>query len=225
VARLDGTAAAFVEANQVIRPVHFVFMDFLGDPLRANDSGMTIVISGQADANLNGQYDGLTGEVAEISSVRVGVGGSDTVTARLSGLQELDADMLNIIGDESKWKGRLCQMWRIVWDQNNASQGAYQHFYTGYMVDVIMGGGADEQFIEVSIENYLTAYVNPSNRTYLSQHEFDAGDLSGTVTPGLPNSGGGTIPGLQPPPPSGRGGPISGPGSFAGGGRTITREF
>lgn len=194
MARLDATATAFAEANQIIRPVHFVFMDFLGDPLRANDSGMNIDISGQSDADLNGLYPGLTGEVAEISSVRAGVGGSDTVTARLSGIKELDADTLNIIGDETKWKGRISQMWRIVWDQNNTSQGSFQHFYTGYMTDCLIAGSGGEQFIEVSVENYLTAYINPSNRTYLSQSEFDAGDLSGTVTPGLPNSGSTMLP-------------------------------
>jgi hypothetical protein len=197
VARLDATAAAYVENNQFIRPVTFIFMDFVGDPVRCNDAGFNIDISGQADANLNGTYLGVTAKIAELSPIRVGAGGSDTVTAKLSGIKGLDDDTLNLIGDQTKWKGRLVQVWRIVWDQNNAAQGSYQHYYTGYMTDCFIGGDVDSQFIEVSIENYLAAYVSPSNATYLNQADFDPGDASGGTTVALPNSGGGGHNGVQ----------------------------
>lgn len=198
MSRLDATAGAYVTNNQFIRPVNFVFMDFVGDPLRANDSGMNLTVTGQSSADLNGTYDGVTGDFATLSPIKVGAGGSDTVSARLSGIKTLDDATLDIIGDESKWKGRICKVWRLVWDQNNAGQGAYEHYYTGYMVDVMIAGTPEEQFIEVSIESYLVAYSPPSMRSYLSQKEFDPGDLSGEATLSLANGGGngaGTIPG------------------------------
>lgn len=196
MSRLDATAGAYVTNNQFIRPVNFIFMDFVGDQLRANDSGMTLVVSGQSSVDLNGTYDGVTGDFAELSPIKIGAGGSDTVTAKLSGIKTLDDATLDIIGDESKWKGRICKVWRIVWDQNNAGQGAYEHYYTGYMVDVIIAGTPESQFIEISIENYMVAYVQPSNRTLLSQKDFDPGDLSGEATLSLANGGGGAHAGI-----------------------------
>lgn len=189
MSRLPAAAAAYVDANAVLRPVHFVYMDFDGDPVRANDSGMTIVISGQSDPDLNGTYDGVTGDMASISPIRVGAGGSDTVSAKLSGLKGIDDDTLDLMGDETKWKGRIVKVWRVVWNPQNVQQGEYEHIYTGYMMDVTIGGDVDVeagQYIEVAIENYLALYVQPSNRTYLTQHEFDPGDRSGeaSLSPG-----------------------------------------
>lgn len=189
MSRLDTAAAAYVDANQYLRPVHFIFMDFVADPVRCNDSGMNITITGQADPDLNGTYDGVTGKFAELSPIRVGAGGSDTVTAKLSGIKTLDDATLDLIGDESKWKGRLVKVWRIVWNQDNVAQGAYEHFYTGYMVDCLIGGGTDGQFIEVTIESYLAAYVQPSHRTY-NQRPFDPNDASFEATIALANGGG-----------------------------------
>lgn len=208
MSRLDATAGAFVVNNQVIRPVNFVFMDFVGDPMRATDAGFDITISGQAEADLNGVYVGVTGDFADLSPIKIGDGGSSTVTAKLSGIKTLDDGTLDVIGDVTRWKGRTAQVWRIVWDQNNAAQGTYQHYYTGYMVDALIGGSVGDQFIEITIENYLAAFAQPSNRTYLSQKDFDPGDASGDGTLAIAN-GTNAMTGLT---PTAGGGPLVGSG-------------
>jgi len=200
MSRLDATAGAFVTNNQVIRPVHFLYMDFVGDPVRANDAGWDITLSGNANANFNGLFKGLTGKVAELSPIRMGDGGSQTVTARLFGLPGLDDDTIALVNNEANWKGRLCQVQRIVWDQNNTAQGTFQHLYTGYMVDLMHSGeppteeGPGSQSIEVTIEGYLAAFSQASNRTYLNSKDFDPGDLSGDLSV-TASTGAGSTPG------------------------------
>lgn len=202
MSRLDATAGSFVVNNQVIRPVNFVFMDFVGDPVRACDAGFDINISGQAEADLNGLYKGVTGDFAELSPIKIGEGGSNTVSAKLSGIKTLDDDTLDVIGDRTRWQGRTAQVWRIVWDQLNAAQGTYQHYYTGYMVDCLIGGSVGEQFIEITIENYLAAFGQATNRTYLSQRDYDPGDASGEATLAIAN-GTNSMAGLTPTTSSG----------------------
>jgi hypothetical protein len=211
VSRLDATAGNFVVNNQFIRPVNFVFMDFVGDPVRACDAGFDINISGQPEADLNGLYKGVTGDFAELSPIKISDGGSSTVTAKLSGIKTLDDATLDVIGDVTRWKGRTAQVWRIVWDQANAAQGSYQHYYTGYMVDVLIAGNSGEQFIELTIENYLAAFGQASNRTYLSQRDFDPGDASGDGTLAIAN-GTNAMPGLTPVTVS-TGAPVYSPGT------------
>lgn len=212
MSRLDATAATFVDNSTVIRPVHFVFLDFLGDPVRANDAAMDLTISGMTQPDLNGLYKGLSGKVAELSPIKVSDGGSAPVTVKLSGLRGIDDDTLALIYDESKWKGRLARVWRIIWDRNNANQGSFQHLYTGYMVDVLLSGSSGEQSIEITIENYLAAFGQPSNRTYLNSKDYDPGDASGiaalTAANGAGNMPGGDV--------SGTGGIIGTGGQYGG---------
>lgn len=207
MSRLDATAGAFVTNNQIIRPVRFIFMDYLGDPIRCNDSGMDITISGQSSPNLNGTYLGLNTRFANMSNIQIGDGGSQPVSVWLSGIKTLDDATLDLMGDESKWKGRLVRIWRIVWDQAGTGQGSYQHLYTGYMVNHMLKGSSKEQMIEVTIESYLAAFSQPSNRTYLMSRYFDAGDASGEVLLSAAN-GSEAVPGML-----GGGGGSSGPGS------------
>lgn len=187
MARMDATAAAFVTNETIIRPVRFIFMDFLNDPVRVNDSGMNLSISGQTQPDLNGTYIGTDGKFTDLSPIRMAEGGSSTVTAKLSGIKVLDDATLDLFGDETRWKGRKARIWRIVWDQNNLAQGQYQHLYTGYMVDWVLSGNIDEQVIEVNLENYLVAFSQASNRTYALQKTIDPGDLSYDATVGAIN--------------------------------------
>lgn len=206
MSRLDATAAAFVTNNQVIRPVRFVFMDFLGDPIRCNDSNMDLTVSGQASPDLNGTYLGVNTRFANMSEIQVGEGGSQPVSVWLSGIKTLDDATLDLLGDETKWKGRLVRVWRIVWDQAGTGQGNYQHLYTGYMVNALLKGSRSEQMIEITIESYLAAFSQPSMRTYKMSRHFDAGDASGEALLGAAN-GTNAIPGLTPS------GPIDAPGN------------
>lgn len=214
MSRLDATAATFVDNNKVLRPAYFVFLDFLGDPVRATNAGMDINVSGMTQPDLNGLYKYLSSDVAELSPIRVSDGGSSPVTCKLSGLRGLDDDMLADVFDETKWKGRLARIWRAIWSSANAQQGTYQHLYTGYMVDVILGGNTESQMIEITIENYLVAFSQPSNRTYLNSKDYDPGDRSGEAAVTAAN-GAGTMPGGDVGTGGGSGG--AGIGRYGGG--------
>jgi hypothetical protein len=208
VSRMDAAAAAALEAD-TIRPVFFAFLDFAGDPLRANTSGKSIRFDPPTgNADLDGfVFEGLDPKVVDIGPVRMKDGGSDTVKAKLSGLVGIDDELLGIVGDKSKWQGRTAQLWRMIRDEYGTQKGAVQHYYTGYMVSLSIGGDPKSQTIEVSIESYLAAFSDASNRSYLEQEAFDPGDLSaraaialangisgdplvaGTATPGLGGGG------------------------------------
>lgn len=209
MARPDATAGAALENNQTILPVYFVFMDFLGDPLRANTSGQDVTLAGTGQPDLDGDYFGIASKLVQISPVRIGKGGSEPVTARLSGLPELDDDLLEGIHTKAVWQGRTARLWQAIRNADRQQQGGIRHYYTGYMVNVAVRGSRGSQIIEMTIESYLASFSQPSGRTYLDAEEFDPGDMSaraavaiangisgnpllgGTGTPGLGGGGGG----------------------------------
>ena len=93
----DSTHSAALDAA-VIKPVWFAFLDFVGDPVRANTSGKDIVPSGSGDADLDGEtFVGISGELVAVSPVKIGPGGSETVTAQLSGIPGLDDDEIALL--------------------------------------------------------------------------------------------------------------------------------
>lgn len=186
MSRPDATASAALGA-QVIRPVFFGYLDFLGDPLRANTGGQSFTFSGLADPDLNQTFDGIDPTVVDISPVRSKEGGSEAVKARLSGLVGIDDELLAIVGDRTKWQGRVARLWRMIRDESGNQQGALQHYYTGYMVALSISGEPDSQTIEVTIESYLAAYSQASNRSYLDQASFDSGDLSAKAAIAIAN--------------------------------------
>lgn len=175
--RADATAGATL-GSAIRKPVYFAYFDFDGDPLRANSSGRDITLTGTGDPDIDGlPFIGISPEVVDISSVKSKQGGSDSVTATLSGIPTLDG-VMDVIGDRAKWQGRLARLWRIVRDESNTQQGALMPYYTGYMVAASIGAGGDSQLVTIRIETYLTAFRSASNRTYLDQERFDSGDLS-----------------------------------------------
>jgi hypothetical protein len=213
MSRLDTTAASFIDGNKIIRPVYFVFLDFAGAAVRATNAGMNLAVSGSTQPDLNGTYLSLSGDVAELSPIKVSDGGSAPVSVKLSGLRGLDDDMLAEIFDETQWKGRLARIWRIIWNSDNAPQGTYQHLYTGYMVDVVLAGNTESQLIEITIENYLAAFSQASNRTYINSKDYDPGDRSGEAAVTAAN-GAGTMPGGDVGSGSGGSITLSGRGTF-----------
>lgn len=187
MSRPDVTAAAALDA-EVIRPVFFAYLDILNDPLRVNTSGRTLVPTGTGKPNFDGfTFDGISPRVVDISPVRVKSGGSDTVTATLSGIVGLDDELLGVIGDPANWQGRLAQLWRMIRDEDGVQQGGVQHYYTGYMMALSIGGTPQSQTITVSIEGYLAALSQASNRSYLDQELFDPGDLSARASLAIAN--------------------------------------
>jgi hypothetical protein len=187
MSRPDEAAAAALGASYV-RPLFFCYLDIVGDPLRASTASQSLIFSGTGDPDLDGQtFDGIDPTFVDISGVRQKDGGSDTVTAKLSGIVALDAPLLNIVGDKANWQGRTARLWRMIRDENGQQRGAIQHYFTGWMTALTIGGAPENQAIQVSIESYLAAFSAPSNRSYLDQDSFDPGDLSARAAIAIAN--------------------------------------
>lgn len=183
----DPIAAAALDA-QVIKPVFFAFLDFLDDPVMANSSGADVTIGNAGDPDLTDKtFIGVRPDLVSVSPVAVREGGSDTVTAKISGLPGLDDDTLATIADPSNWQGRPARLWRVIRNAQNVQQGAFQSYYTGYMVALDIAGSASSQTIRVTIETYLAAFSRGSGRTYLDQERYDPGDLSARAALGIAN--------------------------------------
>ncbi len=100
----------------------------------------------------------------------------------MSGLIVNDAGFLAIIGDKSKWQGRIARLWFYCVDQNENQVGSIIPYYTGYMNEVGINGNSSSQTVTLTIENYLVSIAGAQNKTYLIQNIFDAGDLSGEAS-------------------------------------------
>ena len=78
-------------------------------------------------------------------------------------------------------------LWRLIRNEAGSQRGAIQHYYTGYMTSLSIGGDPGQQVIDISIESYLAAFGQASNRTYLDQDLFDPGDLSARASIAIAN--------------------------------------
>lgn len=183
----DATAAAALEES-VVRPIWFAYLDFDTDAVRANSSGADVAVSGTGDADLDGfDFIGIGHSFVDISPVKQGVSGSNSVTATLSGITGLDDDVLGLLSDPANWRGRIARLWRVIRNAANVQQGGFQPYYTGYMTDLSVRGDAAGQTITVTIETYLAAFSQASNRTYLDQERYDSGDLSARAAIAIAN--------------------------------------
>jgi len=191
VSRPDATASAALD-DDVIRPGFFCFLDIVDDPFRINTLGYDLAVTGTPYPEMNGQtFLGVTGRLVDIGAVNVKAGGSDSLIAKLSGLRDIDNTTLNTIGNPAKWQGRTAMLWRMIRDENGTQKGAIQHYYTGYMTSLAISGDPQEQTIELTIESYLAAFSEASNRTYLDQDLFDPGDLSARASIAIANGNSG----------------------------------
>lgn len=191
MSRPDSTAAAQLD-QPVVKPVWIAFMDFDGDEVRANTSGADITFTGTGDPDLDGYtFVGISAALVDISSVKSKQGGSDTVTAKLSGIPSLDG-VMDVIGDRTKWQGRVARLWRIVRNASNVQQGVINPYYTGYMTSASIDADGESQSVTISIETYLAAFRGPSNRTYLTQERYDSGDLSAKAAIAIANGNSGS---------------------------------
>jgi hypothetical protein len=163
-----------------------LYIDFLGDTLRATSSIYNKTISASGDAELDGTYIAYGMDIMEVGPVKHNETGSDTVTVNLNGLV-VNTDLLNAIGDRSKWQGRTARLWFFIADQNEAQVGSIVPYYTGYMNDVVINGSANSQTITLTIENYLASLSGAPNKTYMMQNLFDPGDYSASASLGAAN--------------------------------------
>jgi hypothetical protein len=175
---VDATTQAALEATVVNWRV-LIYADFVGDVLRGTSGLYNKTISGSDDPELDGTYDSFNHDLINVSSVKHNESGSDTVSISMSGLVVNNADFLAIIGDKSKWQGRIARLWFYCVDENESQVGSVIPYYTGYMNEVSISGSANSQTVTLTIENYLASIAGAQNKTYLIQNIFDAGDLSG----------------------------------------------
>jgi hypothetical protein len=232
---VDATTQAALNA-QIVNWRVLIYADFDGDVLRGTSGLYDKVISGSGDAELDGTYDSFNHELINVSAVKHNETGSDTVSISLGGLivnldylQERDgdyiftrdeelirvrsSDFLNIIGDKTRWQGRIARLWFYCVDENENQVGSIIPYYTGYMNEVGITGSADSQVVALTIENYLVSIAGAQNKTYLIQNIFDSGDLSGEASISAAN-------GMA---AAGSYGYGSGGGGFEGGGREMER--
>jgi hypothetical protein len=232
---VDATTQAALNA-QIVNWRVLIYADFDGDVLRGTSGLYDKVISGSGDAELDGTYDSFNHELINVSAVKHNETGSDTVSISLGGLivnldylQERDgdyiftrdeelirvrsSDFLNIIGDKTRWQGRIARLWFYCVDENETQIGSIIPYYTGYMNEVSIAGAPDSQIVTLTIENYLVSIAGAQNKTYLIQNIFDSGDLSGEAAISAAN-------GMA---AAGSYGYGSGGGGFEGGGREMER--
>lgn len=214
MARPDASAVAGLAAP-VVKPAFIGFLDILGDPVRVTTWGASLTFSGTGDPDLDGySYSAVNPQLVDIGPVKQAEGGSDTVTASLSGLIAVDSGLMTLIGDPANWRGRVARLWLGIHDEDEVQQGAIWAYYTGRMVAIAIRGGPEAQTIEVQIENYLATLSTASNRTYLDQSYFDPGDLSAEAAVAIANGlSGNALSGIAPSVPAiwpGLGGIVSG---------------
>ncbi len=205
---IDPVASAALGA-QVVKPIFLGFIDFLNEPMRVNTSGADLTLTGTGESDIDGiPFMGLRADVVDIGPVANRAGGTDSIQITLSGLPVLDADVVDEINDPVNWRSREIRLWRIIRNAANVHQGGVQHYYTGYMSNLTMPVTPTGQTIEVTVESYLAAYGPASNRSYLDQEKYDAGDLSARAAIAIGNNASGGSPG----------GGVFSPGSGGGGG-------
>lgn len=206
---VDATTQGALEAT-VLYWRMLLWADFDGDPLRATSGLYDRTISGSGDAELDGFYDSYDHNLISVGPVKHNETGSDTVTVTMNGLlisnsfimdrledviRDRDSlaiknrtpDLLNVIGDRTRWQGRSARLWFYCADENETQVGSIIPYYTGYMNDVVIAGSPSEQRITLTIENYLATLSGAPSQTYMMQNLFDAGDLSANATLGAAN--------------------------------------
>lgn len=180
---LDTTAKAAV-VGSAFAPAWFIWLDVLGDPIRVTTFGANVTFAGTGDTDLDGNtFVAFGGKLLDVGEVSNTEGGSEALTVTLSGIVSIDTTLVNDIGDKAKWQGRTCRIWCRLYDADGvAAQGAVFAVYTGYMSSVSFSARPEEQTIRLSVENYLSFFAQPSNRSYLNQKDYDAADTSAAAT-------------------------------------------
>lgn len=184
---IDPGTLAMLGAD-VVRPPFLAWLDIVGDPVRATTWEASLRLTGTNDPDLDGLlYSALSPVMGSISGVKRATGGTETVTATLSGIVGPNSDLLNILGDETKWKGRLARLWFLTLNEAGDRVGAVVPYYTGRMVGFSISGSATMQTAKITIESYLASLTAASNRTYLDQGDFVTGDSSASLTLAVAN--------------------------------------
>ncbi|MAE92968.1 MAG: hypothetical protein CMI67_25900 [Pelagibaca sp.] len=176
--------------QEIVYVQWFAWMDIDGDPVRAV-SGVQDIAFGAGetgDPDLDGHtFNAVPSDLVAIGDVGHAEGGSETVTAVLSGLPVEDGGLLDVVGQKAKWRKREARLWFRLLEPINKPPTQFSplpihRYYSGYLVNLTVETSADEQTILATIENYQAALSEGSGLTYLHQSEFDAGDKSASQT-------------------------------------------
>ncbi|TZG25574.1 hypothetical protein [Sphingomonas montanisoli] len=184
---LDPAHSAALD-QPVIRPFRFALLDFADGPMRLTDFPYGVTFSGTGDEDLDGHaYSPVDNQPINVSDVQMNERGAETVTFTLSGLISLDSEIMNVIGDVTKWRGRVVRLWRAMFSPTLAMYGRPDPYFTGYMSVPSFTFGRESSTISLSAETYLASLTQASGRSYLSQAEFDSGDLSAEASVAIAN--------------------------------------
>ena len=187
---IDPVASAALDEVE-INPVSFIYIDFQTGPVRINTSGADATPTGTGEPDLDGfLFQGLIADIIGIGPVANKSSGTDTLAITLSGLKGVDDDALAEVADPTHWRGREIRLWRIIRNASNVQEGGWQHHYTGNMTNMSLSSLPDGQTVEVTVESYIAAYAAASNRSYLDQKRYDAGDDSARAAIAIANNGG-----------------------------------
>lgn len=179
---MDATAKAALDES-VIAPAFFLYLDVSGDPIRITTFGKDVTFAATGDTDLDTfTFSSMDARAIEVGDVKNAEGGSETLTIDLSGIISIDQDLLDAIGDQALWRGRTARLWFQLYSMADAAVGAIVPYYTGYMSSVSIIPSPTTQAIRLSVENYLAAFNQPSNRSYLDQARYDAADISAGAT-------------------------------------------
>ena len=196
----DLPAIEHLDSGAATSPAFFVFLDILGDPVRASTAGYDVSFTaGQTgDPDLDGHtFGGIDPRVVNIGELTNSRGGSDTLECSLSGLLLPDNDLLNTVANKANWRGRVARFWVQIRDENNVWRGKIAHYHTGYMWSLEIEPSPERQIITLKTENYLSFLKRASGRTYLSQNIFDPNDQSARATIGAANGAKGPASGVN----------------------------
>ena len=111
--------AATLEAlgQEIVYVQWFAWIDIEGDPVRAV-SGVQDIAFGPGetgDPDLDGfTFDAVPSDLVDVSDVEHSEDGSETVTARLSGLPVEDGGLLDIVGQKAKWRKREARLLSLL---------------------------------------------------------------------------------------------------------------
>lgn len=190
--RPDAGTVAALEADY-IKPAFLCYLDIVGDPLYATTWPADLMFPvDYADPDMAGKtFLALKPELITVSEVKFQEGGTETVTATLSGLILPDNDLLNILNDRANWWNRPARLWQAIYNEQDVRQGAFWNYYTGRMVGMPIVGSPDLQTVELTIESYIASTSGASNRTLLDQGDFDELDRSAEAAIAIANGTGG----------------------------------
>lgn len=184
---LDPAHSAALD-EPIIRPARVALIDFAGDPLRLTEAPYSLTFGGTGDEDLDGfTFAAIDNNPISVSDVVQNDSGADTVTLTLSGIIGLDSDIMNTIGNQALWRGRVLRLWRIVLDPDMQMIGYPDPYFTGYLSTPTFLFSAEGSTISVTAETYLASLTAASNRTYLSQGEYDSGDKSAEAAIAIAN--------------------------------------